>query len=95
MKTHLNCCSKVKIKEDDLNQTIVHDFYSVSKRVNIPKKIKLAVARASAEFSALDGRAFETITGDGFHNLAQVLFEAGRSFAKSSIQVPDLLPHPT
>ncbi|CAF4770606.1 unnamed protein product, partial [Rotaria sp. Silwood2] len=57
--------------------------------------MKLSVTQACAEFSALDGRAFDTMTGYGFQNLAQVLFDAGRSFTNSSIQIQDILPHPT
>ncbi|CAF3987750.1 unnamed protein product [Rotaria sp. Silwood2] len=95
LKSHLSSCSKTKIILNDLNQTTVHDFYSSSKTIQIPKKMKLSVTQACAEFSALDGRAFDTMTGYGFQNLAQVLFDAGRSFTNSSIQIEDILPHPT
>ncbi|CAM4773611.1 unnamed protein product [Rotaria magnacalcarata] len=57
--------------------------------------VSCAVAKACAEFSALDGRAFETMNGDGFYNVAQVLFEAGSYFPHSSIQVQHIFPHPT
>ncbi|CAF1490089.1 unnamed protein product [Rotaria sordida] len=53
------------------------------------------LTQACAEFSALDGRAFQAMKGNGFQNLAQVLFDAGRSYNNSSIQVQDILPHPT
>ena len=47
------------------------------------------------EFCALDGRAFDLINGDGFRKLTKVLFDAGVSMQKSSIEVDDLLPYPT
>jgi hypothetical protein len=95
LKSHLKSCTKPKLKIDDLNQTTVHDFYSSEKKIKIPGKVKSAVLEAAAEFSALDGRAFETISGAGFQNLAQVLFDAGRLCNNSSIQIKDILPHPT
>ncbi|CAF1365939.1 unnamed protein product [Rotaria sordida] len=70
-------------------------FIQLQKKINIPKRIRLSVAQACAEFSALDGRAFQAMKGNGFQNLAQVLFDAGRSYNNSSIQVQDILPHPT
>ncbi|CAF4186645.1 unnamed protein product, partial [Rotaria sordida] len=44
----------------------------------IPQRIKSSITTACAEFAALDGRAFETMSGKGFLNLAQQLFDAGR-----------------
>ncbi|CAF2233558.1 unnamed protein product [Rotaria magnacalcarata] len=35
------------------------------------------------------------MNGDGFYNVAQVLFEAGSYFPHSSIQVQHIFPHPT
>ncbi|CAF5167377.1 unnamed protein product, partial [Rotaria magnacalcarata] len=35
------------------------------------------------------------ITDDDFQNLAKVLFDAGRSLYKSSIEIKELLPHST
>jgi hypothetical protein len=95
LKTHLSHCKKIKTESNDLNQTPVHAFYSSSKHIEIPKKIKLSVTQACAEYAALDGRAFESIKGEGFQGLAQILFDSGRLLHKSHIQVKDLLPHPT
>ncbi|CAF1474534.1 unnamed protein product [Rotaria sordida] len=95
LKSHLNSCSRTTAQLNDSNQTTVHEFYSSTKKIKISKKIKLSVVQACTEFSALDARAFDTMKGYGFQNLAQVLFDAGRSFANSSIQVQDVLPHPT
>ncbi|CAF4965380.1 unnamed protein product, partial [Rotaria sp. Silwood1] len=64
-------------------------------QTTIPKQLKLRVTQACTEFCATDSRAFNLITSDGFQNLANVLFDAGRSMYKSSIQIKDLLPHPT
>jgi hypothetical protein len=95
LKTHLSCCTKIKTKSNDLNKKTVHAFYSSSKHRDIPKKIKLSITQACTEYAALDGRAFESMQGEGFQNLAQVLFDSGRLLHKSHIQVEDLLPHPT
>jgi hypothetical protein len=95
LKCHLKACTKTEIISDDLNQTTVHEFFSSSKKIKIPERLKSSVAQACAEFSALDGRAFETMKGEGFQNLAQILFDTGRSYATSSIQIKDITPHPT
>ncbi|CAF1143058.1 unnamed protein product [Didymodactylos carnosus] len=73
----------------------VHDFYSSSKQLPIPKQLKLHVTQAYTEFCALDIRTFNVMIGDGFQNLAKVLFDAGRSMYKSSIEIKDLLAHLT
>ena len=93
LETHLTSCSQTKA--NTLNQTTVHDYYLSSKEIKIPTKLKLSVTQACAEFSALDGRAFEAMKGKGFQNLAQVLFDADRSLNNSSIQIQNILPHPT
>ncbi len=95
LKSHLKSCAKEQLKEDDLHQTNVHSFYSSTKKVKIPNKVKLTVLEACVEFSALDGRAFETINGTGFQKLAQVLLDAGRLCNNSSISAKDVLPHAT
>ncbi|CAF1935922.1 unnamed protein product [Rotaria magnacalcarata] len=77
------------------HQPTVRDFYSSSKTTPIPSKLKLRVTQACTEFCAVDGRAFDVITDDGFQNLAKVLFDAGRSLYKSSIEIKELLPHST
>jgi len=38
--------------------------------MKVLKQLKSSVAQACAEFSALDGRTFETMRGNGFQNLA-------------------------
>ncbi|CAF1542534.1 unnamed protein product [Adineta ricciae] len=95
LKSHLASCSKTETNISDLYQTTVRDFYSSSKPLKIPNKIKLSVTQACAEFSALDGRAFATMKGSGFQTLAHVLFDAGRLLQNSSVQIEDILPHPT
>ena len=95
MKCNLNSCIKTAVKSNNLNQTTIQNFYSSSNPIEVPKKIKMSVTRACVEFVALDARAFETIKGSGFLELAQVLFDAGRSLPKSRIQMSDLLPNPT
>ncbi|CAF1271884.1 unnamed protein product [Rotaria sordida] len=46
-------------------------------------------------FYALDVRAFDVVKDDGFKNLAKTLFGVGRDTSTSSIEIADLLPHPT
>ncbi|CAF1436055.1 unnamed protein product [Rotaria sp. Silwood1] len=95
LKSHHHSCVQRKDKSIGAHQQTVHDFYSSSKQTTIPKQLKLRVTQAWTEFYATYSRAFNLITSDGFQNLANVLFDAGRSMYKSSIQIKDLLPHPT
>ena len=53
------------------------------------------MTKACKELCSLDNRGFKILKGTGFQNLAQKLFDAGRSFHKSSIQMKDRVPHPT
>ncbi|CAF5137493.1 unnamed protein product, partial [Rotaria sp. Silwood1] len=46
-------------------------------------------------FCALGARVFDVVKGDGFINLAKTLFGVGRGSNTSSIEITDLLPHPT
>ena len=84
-----------KDKSMDCRQQAVRGFYSSSKTTPIPSKLKLRVTQACTEFCAVDGRAFDVITDDGFQNLAKVLFDASHSLYKSSIEIKELLPHST
>jgi hypothetical protein len=43
----------------------------------------------------VDGRAFDVMKGDGFQSLTKSLLDASRTTSKSSIEVKDLLLHPT
>jgi hypothetical protein len=70
-------------------------FILLQNKHKFQKKIKFFVTEACAEFCALDGRAFDVMKGVGFQNLAQVLFNAGRNTGRSSIEIKDILPHPT
>ncbi|CAF4709010.1 unnamed protein product, partial [Rotaria sp. Silwood2] len=46
-------------------------------------------------FCALGTRTFDVVKGDGFKNLAKTSFGVGRGSNTSSIEITDLLPHPT
>ncbi|CAF1448781.1 unnamed protein product [Rotaria sordida] len=94
LRTHANSCPNIN-KTTSLCQKTVHDFYSSLKQSPIPKKIKLSITEACTEFCALDGRAFDVMKGNGFKKLVKTVFDAGRLTNKSSIDVTDLLPHPT
>jgi hypothetical protein len=95
LRSHFKSCTKKDKDTNFVNQQTVHDFYSSSNQVQVPKQIKLSVTQACAEFCALDARAFAIVQCDGFHNLANALFVAGRRCHKSSIQIKDILPHST
>ncbi|CAF4193846.1 unnamed protein product [Rotaria sordida] len=56
--------------------------------------IKDRIVEACAEFCALDGRPFDTVTGEGFINLAKQLMNAG-ALIGTGFSVNDLLPHST
>ncbi|CAF2958136.1 unnamed protein product [Rotaria sp. Silwood2] len=56
--------------------------------------IKERIVEACVEFFALDGKPFDTVTGEGFINLAKQLMNAGASIG-TGFSVNDLLPHST
>ncbi|CAF1262711.1 unnamed protein product [Rotaria sordida] len=56
--------------------------------------IKDRIVEACVEFCALDGRPFDTVTGEGFINLAKQLMNAG-ALIGTGFSVNDLLPHST
>ena len=96
MKTHLSSCTKSIVKTIDENQKSVKEFYSSSTTTVIPKRIKSSVIMTCAKFAALDGRAFDTMSGTGFLNLAKQLLDADRLLGNSStVKIEDLIPHST
>jgi hypothetical protein len=56
--------------------------------------IKDQITDACVEFCALDGNSCETVTGEGFNNLAKQLMNAG-ALVGTGVAINDLLPHPT
>jgi hypothetical protein len=94
LRTHLIHVQKKK-SQVFFYQKTVHDFYSSSKQSFLPRKIKLSIAEACTEFYALDGRAFDVMKGDGFQSLTKSLLDASRTTSKLSIEIKDLLLHPT
>ena len=74
-----------KTKLNDIIQKTVHDYYSSPIRIQIPKTTHLSITKACSEFCTLDSRAFEIIKDTKSQNLAQKLFDADRSFDRSSI----------
>jgi hypothetical protein len=95
LRSHFNSCKKTEENAHIVQQKTVHDFYSSSTHMQIPKQMKLSITQACTEFCALDARAFTVMKGDGFQNLAKAIFEAGRRCHKSSIDIKDIIPHPT
>ena len=56
--------------------------------------IKDRIIESCVEFCALDGKPFETISGEGFVNLAKQLMNAG-ALIGTGFAVNDFLPHST
>ena len=95
LRSHFGSCPERKCDQSPIHQQTIKEFYGSGKRSSVPKRVKKNIVQTCVEFCALDGRAFDLISGDGFRKLAKVLFDAGVSIQKSSIEVDDLLPHPT
>ncbi|CAF4962143.1 unnamed protein product [Rotaria socialis] len=77
-------------------QTKVTEYYASSQALTIPKKIKEKVKIACTEFTALDCRAFEVVSGEGFKKLTQSIFDAGRHTRNSSsFNITHLILSPT
>ncbi|CAF1647425.1 unnamed protein product, partial [Didymodactylos carnosus] len=94
---HKRSCQGGEIEggTSSLNQTKVTEFYLSSKTYNAPKKLKEKVKLACTEFIALDSRAFELLSGEGFSNMAQSIFDAGKHFnPTSNINVKEFIPSP-
>lgn len=71
------------------------EYFSASKRTDVPKKIRENVKMACTAFIALDSRPFELIAGDGCMNMAQSIFDAGKHFSVSSnVNFEQLIPSP-
>jgi len=88
-------CGEINSTTSSINQTKVTEFYSSSKTYNIPKKIKEKVKMACTEFIALDSRAFELVSGEGFLQMAQSIFDAGKQFNPTScVNVKEFIPSP-
>ena len=85
--TSLNGCLDNRLK--------VTEYYASSKCSEIPKRIKKKIKVACVEFTALDCRAFELVSGEGFLNMAQSIFDAGISFSHFEYaNVNELIPAP-
>ncbi|CAF4131697.1 unnamed protein product [Rotaria sordida] len=77
------------------NQLKVTEYYTSSKSSDIPKRIKEKIRMACTEFTALDCRAFELVTGEGFLKMAQNIFDADRCFNHlSNVKINQLIPSP-
>ena len=56
--------------------------------------IRDRIVETCVEFCALDGKPFDTVTGDGFINLAKQLMNAG-ALIGTGFSINDILPHAT
>ncbi|CAF3751948.1 unnamed protein product, partial [Rotaria magnacalcarata] len=78
-----------------VKQTQVAEYYSSKKSHSVPKTIREKVKIACTEFTALDSRAFETVTGVEFLKMVLSIFDAGRCFSPTSnVSVKEIIPSP-
>ncbi|CAF4247745.1 unnamed protein product, partial [Rotaria magnacalcarata] len=98
LSKHIRHCQNTatKVSESDV-QVNINQYYESSKNKScIPNRVKQEIKVACAEFVTLDCRSFNTISGNGFKNLAQKLFNAGRYLPISrEISIESLHPNPT
>ena len=98
LKKHIRSCSKLVNEKDGVQLPITSHFTTQGGNQKdfsrIPNRFFTQMVKASAEYCALDGRAFESITGVGLQRVIQVAFDAGRVCAamKRPINVKELLP---
>lgn len=94
MMKHKKSCKKIVVHKND--NTNIKDYFCRTTREIYSRKVKEKLVDACTEFVALDNRPFYLISGNGFINLAQVIFDTGKSASKFiNINITDLLPHPT
>ncbi|CAF1102525.1 unnamed protein product [Rotaria magnacalcarata] len=97
MAKHKRACYGSSTTSNDCldNQLKVTEYYASSKCSEIPKRIKEKVKLACTEFTALDCRAFQLVSGEGFLKMAQTIFDAGRCFSHlAQVNVNELIPSP-
>ncbi|CAM4943054.1 unnamed protein product [Rotaria socialis] len=73
MMKHKNSCKKIVVHKND--NTNIKDYFCRTTREINSRKVKEKVVNACAEFIALDNRPFYLISGKGFINLAQRIFD--------------------
>ena len=94
LKKHLASCEKGT--SSNTTQSTITTYYGNKKPPVIPAKLKKEVTDAYLDFVTLDGRPFEISSGIGFKQFFEVVFKAGKSSTNlQSIEISDLLPHPT
>ncbi|CAF4716824.1 unnamed protein product, partial [Rotaria sp. Silwood2] len=59
------------------------------------EKLNYLLQKLVQSFCDLGARAFDVVKGDELKNLVKTLFSVGRGTSRSSIEIIDLLPHPT
>ena len=82
---------------NDLNEAKITSYFNSTKdKTNhISQELKDKIRSALTEFIILDSRPFETIKGQGFINLIDIVLSTGRALLNSStISASDLLANP-
>jgi hypothetical protein len=94
MTKHRKSCAKTTCCNND--QRNIKEYFSRTTTQLIPKKLKEKITIAAVEFAIFDTRPFHLLCDGGFVNLAQTIFNAGKTMYNiPNIDVEDLLPHST
>lgn len=94
MTKHKKSCEKEKNIHH--NSSSIKEYFRPKTAPSIPRNLKEKITNACVEFVAVDNRAFEIVSGDGFSNLVRSVFNAGQILNKSrDISGSDLLPNPS
>lgn len=95
LKKHMKGCQKDK-SSGTMVQSTINTFCLNKYPPKSLEKLKKEMIGACIEFVALDSRPFEAISNVGLTRLLETVFAAGKSTSQSrSIQISDLIPHPT
>lgn len=92
---HIKSCLRTKEKDSTVQTDMRQHYESSTSAPKVPTRIEEEIKTACVEFAALDCRSFQTISGFGFQNLAQKIFDVGRLLPLSrKVNIQHLLPHP-
>ncbi|CAF3571137.1 unnamed protein product [Rotaria socialis] len=94
MIKHIKSCQTTN--EDIPNTSLnVKEYFRPKTSQPIARMLKEKITNVAVEFVALDNRAFELVSGDGFIYLAQTILNVGQDLSKTSdVDILDLIPNP-
>lgn len=73
---HLRSC-ELHSKNNNNKSLNINEYLSSGKTKSVPPRFKNKVLNATVELVAVDNRAFEFISGDGFINFTPIIFNVG------------------